>query len=271
MPALKVVLFAPSDTSIYPLLVAQLCLREPGVELTGLVILKVFNYRRLRAEFKRSGVLLLRKMWNKFVLHDSYIIYKEEKKSIDDFIQEVNPESESLTALARKYRIPLKKANELNDFAVKAFLDKCNPDLILCIGNSIIRRALLNLPKIGVLNVHMGLLPRYRGIGGNEWPIIEDRPSDLGITLHIMDEGVDTGPIIKSTRIKIKLRDTVTSLEVRYLPEMVHLMHQGVIMARDGQLRYVVQLPKDGKQYFALHPRIHAIVMKKLVKISSLL
>jgi methionyl-tRNA formyltransferase len=135
--------------------------------------------------------------------------------------------------------------------------------------STIIKKGFLNTPKIGVFNVHMGILPKYRGIGVTEWPILEASESAaplLGVTLHIMDTGVDSGPIIEEKRIMLDSGDEIHDLDQKYLPEMVRLMISGVKKARDGILELTQQKSEDGKQYFMLHDRMKEIASKKIKK-----
>ena len=58
----------------------------------------------------------------------------------------------------------------------------------------ILKGDVLYAPKHGVLNIHPGILPKYRGCCAVEWAIYNGDP--IGVTAHLMDEGIDTGPIV---------------------------------------------------------------------------
>lgn len=73
-------------------------------------------------------------------------------------------------------------------------LKRSSPDLIVATGVGIIKDSLLQIPKIGFLNVHPGMLPKYRGNNPVEWSLLNGDP--LGVTIHFMDRGIDTGPVI---------------------------------------------------------------------------
>lgn len=76
-------------------------------------------------------------------------------------------------------------------------------------GAGILRAPLLALPRLGVLNAHMGVLPRYRGMNVAEWAAWENGP--LGATLHWIDPGIDTGRIISTVPVARQgLRDVAT-------------------------------------------------------------
>ncbi|HOP65834.1 MAG TPA: methionyl-tRNA formyltransferase, partial [Bacilli bacterium] len=83
------------------------------------------------------------------------------------------------------------------------------PDLIVtCAYGQIIPKEVLDCPKYGCINVHASLLPKYRGGAPIHWAIINGE-KETGVTIMYMDETMDTGDIIKSSKIEIKETDNV--------------------------------------------------------------
>jgi len=74
----------------------------------------------------------------------------------------------------------------------------------------ILKRDVLDLMPAGCLNVHPALLPYNRGANPNVWSIIERTPA--GVTVHYIDEGVDTGAIVAQSQVQIEPVDTGKSL-----------------------------------------------------------
>lgn len=74
------------------------------------------------------------------------------------------------------------------------------PDLIAVFGSGILRRPFLEQHRGRILNLHLGLSPYYRGSGTNFWPLVNREPEYLGATIHYIDEGIDTGPIVAHVR-----------------------------------------------------------------------
>ncbi len=81
---------------------------------------------------------------------------------------------------------------------------KFSPDLIISIRfGQIFKQPLINIPKLGVLNLHSGILPDYRGILASFWAILNGE-KEIGTTLHYIDDAtIDTGKIIGITRNKV--------------------------------------------------------------------
>jgi methionyl-tRNA formyltransferase len=82
----------------------------------------------------------------------------------------------------------------LDDPETIARLRRLAPDVGLHATGLIYRRPVLDCFRLGVLNPHIGLLPRYRGRSVMEWSILEGHPT--GVSVFFVDEGIDTGPDI---------------------------------------------------------------------------
>ncbi|MFP9193835.1 methionyl-tRNA formyltransferase [Natrialbaceae archaeon A-CW1-1] len=85
------------------------------------------------------------------------------------------------------------------------------PDLVVAVGfRHIVPPEILSVPDQGCLNLHPGLLPETRGFNPNVWSIVEEHPA--GVTLHYMDDGVDTGPIVARRQVPTDFSDTGKTL-----------------------------------------------------------
>jgi methionyl-tRNA formyltransferase len=266
MSTIRIVISAPIDSNLYSLLVSKHCINEVNVDVVGILTLKTLSLKRISTEYKRLGKTLLRKIWKKYCSITSHLIFEKNDCTSDVLIADAGLQYNSLKQLASSYDISYLKVDNPNDKHSIKFLNNLKPDIIISIGSCIIREAFLQIPKIGVFNVHMGILPEYRGIGVTEWPIIENNLETigLGVTLHLMEAGVDTGPIIMKKNINLNKKDTLDSLESKYLKEMVQLMILGVRMAKEHKLCSIPQKISDGKQYFETHKRMKVFAEKKI-------
>ncbi len=100
-------------------------------------------------------------------------------------------------------------------------LRQCDPDLIVSIRyRRILRDAAIGVPRQGVLNLHSGILPDYRGVMATFWAMLNDEV-EIGTTLHrIVDSGIDTGPVIAISR-------TDTNFGESYLANVLKLYQDG--------------------------------------------
>ena len=269
MTKIRVALSSPIDDNLYSVLLAHECLKHEEIELVGVITLKVFSYKRFKSEFNRLRSLLFLKIFNKiFNRETSTSSFHEILKK--NLFHERKISKLSLRSLCKSNEVSFRKIINPNSQESIDFLRLSQPDLILSVGSIILREEIIDLPNKGLLNVHLGILPKYRGMGVTEWPVIEStsfQSINTGITLHFIHKGVDTGPIISRKFIPFRKGDTFDTLEERYLPEMVKLMIEGVIIVKNGELNYETQESHQGKQYFALHPRMRKFAEKKLMEL----
>ncbi|HIJ66349.1 MAG TPA: methionyl-tRNA formyltransferase [Candidatus Hydrogenedentes bacterium] len=91
-------------------------------------------------------------------------------------------------------------------------LRRVEPDLLLVGGFSIIlKKPILDLPKIGCVNTHSSLLPKHRGPNPFSAVVLANE-TESGVTFHVVDEGVDTGDIIEQVRFSLGPRETSFSV-----------------------------------------------------------
>src|SRR6185295_4061738 len=116
--------------------------------------------------------------------------------------------------IALREGIPLLQPVKMKDPAFLAALQSWRPDFIAVTAfGRILPPAILSLPVHGCVNVHGSLLPKYRGAGPIQWAIINGE-IETGITTMLMDEGMDTGPMLRQERIPIGPEDTAGTLSV---------------------------------------------------------
>lgn len=130
--------------------------------------------------------------------------YKPKNKCEADFISPVKK-------FALEKNIPVIQPEKLND-EFREWLKKLSPDLIIVTAfGKIIPKDILNIPKYKSLNVHASLLPKLRGAS----PIqnsLANGTSETGITIMLMDEGIDTGDILSQKKIAIDPQDDYVTL-----------------------------------------------------------
>lgn len=96
-------------------------------------------------------------------------------------------------------------------------IEEANPDLIItCAYGQIIPKSILDMPKLGCINVHASLLPKFRG-GAPIHRAIMEGLTKTGITIMYMDEHMDTGDIIESSVVDITLEDDLNSLSSKLI------------------------------------------------------
>ena len=114
--------------------------------------------------------------------------------------------------LALKYDIPVYQPIKARDKEFVEVLKNLNPDLIVVVAfGQILSKEILDIPRLGCVNVHVSLLPKYRGAAPINWVIINGEKK-TGVTTMYMDEGLDTGDMILTC--EFELNDEITAGEL---------------------------------------------------------
>lgn len=105
--------------------------------------------------------------------------------------------------VADKFNLNLYEEKNINDQNFLNKIKSLNLDLIVCVNfDQILKKDIINLPTIGCINTHASLLPKYRGRAPLNWAMINGEEYS-GVTVHFIDESIDTGDIILQEKIKI--------------------------------------------------------------------
>jgi methionyl-tRNA formyltransferase len=151
-------------------------------------------------------------------------------------------------AEAEKHGIPVYQPERLKDPATHDPIREANADvMVVAAYGLILPQTVLDIPKLGCLNIHASLLPRWRGAA----PIqraIEAGDAETGICIMQMEAGLDTGPVLLEKRLPIDETDTGASLH----DKLAVLGAQAIVeaLAGAGQLVPVPQ-PSEGVTYAA--------------------
>ncbi len=117
----------------------------------------------------------------------------------------------SILAYAQKKGIQTYEINTPNSKSFQKALVRLQPDVIINQSQSIIKKNLLEIPRIGVINRHNALLPKNRGRLTPFWVLFRGEP-ESGVSIHFVEEGIDSGQIIVQKRFPVSKRETFRSL-----------------------------------------------------------
>ena len=168
--------------------------------------------------------------------------------------------------LAEQHGIPVHTPKTLRDDGFMHLLDSYAPDLIAVVAyGKILPESVINYPKHGCINVHVSLLPKYRGAAPMQRAIMEGE-RETGITIMYMDVGLDTGDIITQESFPITEKDDFETVHdrsaemgARMLSEVIIRMEQGSVTRTpqdDSLATYAAKIEKeDCKIDFSLDSR----------------
>jgi methionyl-tRNA formyltransferase len=260
---MRVLVIAPTNFQAYAAAVIVRLLQHSDIELVGVLVYK-FSLSRVKNEFKRDGLRLFYKIFNKAILNESKSLkydFETPKRVL------VNSRLKSnLKLICELNNIYFKTVASFNNSALIEELVALKIDVGVFCGGGILREKFLKSFSIGVLNCHMGVLPRYRGMDVVEWPILENDFKHVGITCHLMDNGLDTGDIIEIVKVDAKKFKSINELRAYLSGVMLRLMIKSILTISKGDFKRHIQLHSEGKQYFVMHPLLKEIALKGLNK-----
>ena len=132
-----------------------------------------------------------------------------------------------------------------------AALERLEPRVVVVAGTRIIGRELLESSAAVFVNMHAGITPRYRGVHGGYWALACGDPEHCGVTVHVVDPGVDTGDVIAQASIDPTRRDTFATYPQLQLVAGLPLLLDAVRAVLEGRLE---QHPALGPSRQWYHP-----------------
>jgi methionyl-tRNA formyltransferase len=162
----------------------------------------------------------------------------------------------SLREIAQRYNIPLYYTDKINSKEFLTLVEELSPDLILSSQGHYLGKRLLKIPTYGIINKHAGMLPKYRGVYPVFWAMLNDE-SEIGVTVHFMNEHMDDGAIILQETLPITEKDTFESLYQRVIDLTPKLFIKAIDAIEEGNITIK---PNDKEQatYFTF-PEIEDI------------
>ena len=115
------------------------------------------------------------------------------------------------------------------------------PDLIVVADyRYLLKKEVLDLPRFGAINFHPSLLPKYRGRAPVNWAIINGEEK-CGLTVHYMDEGMDSGDIIEQQEVEISFEDTIKDIHDKLFPLYGYLAQRAIGLIQNGDAPRIKQ------------------------------
>lgn len=152
---------------------------------------------------------------------------------------------EVLIKSAQENNIPIELSENINSREFISRVEKYEADLFVSMSfNQIFRNEMINLPRYKTINCHAGKLPFYRGRNILNWALINDE-KEFGITVHYMDEGIDTGDIILQETYPITDEDNYSTLLDRAYDGCAGILYRAIKMIQNGDVIPVRQQDID--------------------------
>jgi methionyl-tRNA formyltransferase len=173
------------------------------------------------------------------------------KKRIDDILKRYN----IIDAPFDKEKII--EVSSINSNEGQNLLKKLNPDIVIIVTTRIISKETLRLTKAKFINIHAGITPLYRGWHGAYWALINKDYKNCGVTVHFVDEGIDTGNILYQDTIIdiITPKDNLMSYTILQLTKAIPLLKRALKDIQEDIIK-IKKTKKTKKQKLYYQPTL---------------
>mgnify|MGYP002386779002 CR=1 FL=1 len=142
----------------------------------------------------------------------------------------------------------VREVPHINHPDLVALARELRPDVVAVFGTSLLRGETLKLGRLGILNLHGGLSPEYRGADCTFWALYNGEPEKVGCTLHYIDAGIDTGRLIAHVSPEVGAGDTELVLFWRAVQDSAEVYAEAVERLAKGEQLGRAQ-PGKGRLY----------------------
>lgn len=150
-------------------------------------------------------------------------------------------DTEDISILCKRFKIKLLRTPFINCDITKQFFAKAKPDLGISLNNGYIPKSVYTLPKFGMINLHMELLPEFQGAQGIIWPIFKSKTL-TGFTIHQINNKIDSGkilyqemhPIFFANSLKATIRLTTIKMSESNIPRALSYVVENYESLRDS-------------------------------------
>lgn len=170
---------------------------------------------------KKIGSL---KVWGQ-KLFDKYIPQRLLKSSLPRIQQIIKQHKLDSSKIPEEKKIFVKSVNETATFDT---IKSINPDIVIVNATRILKVGLIKSIPGHFINIHSGILPKYRGYSGGYWALVNNDKKNFGSTIHFIDDKVDTGSIICQNTIEIGNSDNYTTYGFLHVAKEIELLKKAI-------------------------------------------
>ena len=153
--------------------------------------------------------------------------------------------------------------DSINSDETIRILSEINPDLIVVNGTRIISKRVLSSVSCRFINLHAGITPKYRGVHGIYWALINRDIENSGVTVHFVDSGIDTGSIITQVKVVPIKDDNFVTYPLLQLASGVKILAIAIENYFEGSILKVNGLSESNLWY---HPTIWGYLYGRIVR-----
>lgn len=131
----------------------------------------------------------------------------------------------------------VERFDSVNSLECQQWLGEERPDVVIVNGTRIICRETLEACEAVFLNIHCGITPAYRGVHGAYWALANGDEANAGVTVHLVDKGIDSGEIVYQCTIEIGSQDNFLTYPFRQYVAAIPLLERALADLGNRSLR----------------------------------
>tara|TARA_B100001173_G_C15921513_1_gene518759 strand:- start:144 stop:944 length:801 start_codon:yes stop_codon:yes gene_type:complete len=228
------------------------------IPIKAVFILK-FTSSRIKSELYRDGAyLFLKRVWRKLIL-------KSDENSDQALISmkflknQLSPNYSDIREITKLHDI--KSYSVINFEACLSLAKNKEGDVCLFTGGGLVNSNIIDYFEHGIINVHMGPLPEYKGMDVVEAPILDGRFNEIALTSHLMKKDLDSGPIINKLHFSSDEYKSIGELRNEMGGLMPILAIDALIKLFKNDFKPIPQT-SSGQQFYFIHSELRKIIDK---------
>lgn len=227
--------------------------------------------KKILALFMTDGSPIGLKYLEKMLENDlspTIIVISRTKKLTDMAVSTVKErtknkfEWKSIDLLLQNNDIPIFYTDSHNSDFTHDLLKKYKIDIAVLGGTGIIKEKIISIPKIGVINTHPGILPKYRGCSAVEWSLYNN--DKVGATCHFVTSQIDAGGIIVSAKVKIYSGDDYATVRFKAYNLQAEILIAGLKILQHANYKKFIKANIGGKYYSPIGKK-ELLAVKKML------
>ena len=156
------------------------------------------------------------------------------------------------------------KIPSVNSEECITILKEIDPDVVIVVNTRLISEKVLKSIPAKFINIHAGITPKYRGFHGGYWALVNNDKENCGVTIHLVDKGIDTGNILYQDTIEITNEDNYYTYTFLQLVKGLPLLRKAVTDVLNDNLRPIIHESSTSNLYY--HPTLWQYFFNRIIK-----
>lgn len=240
-------------------------INDCSVRVNGIVVVSPYSLRRLRKSVQSRGISFIKHSIPR-LLGKQHTMTDDGRDYLQDYLESNLISYKSLRQWAGKNDAEFLSVSNLNSPAVVKYIKDKTPTWLIYSGGGILKADVIEAVEGRVLNAHQGPLPQIRGMNACEWSILLDQKQE--VTIHLINEKIDTGQIIITKPFFIKKNDTIKSLRSKAVLKGIEGLAE--VAAKPSLDNFDLKLNNSNhRQCYILAPQLKHLLDYKLQHIKT--